>query len=297
MRAGWALAAALLAGLWTSDAGAEDVASPPAAPKAPRPADAEEGPSAEDALAAAEKHAAEYLFEEALAAADDALQRGGLARHAYARAWWVRATSLAAQNRPQDAREAFVQALAADPGRTIDPRLGPRIRTPFYQAQSFWKQQPEAPGLSASTVERGGERVLRVTLVDPRGWVSQIEIGQRPSDHARFDVWRGEARGAIEIRAAADSGPLEVFARATDERDNVVFEVGSPERPVGAAARIGAIARPEGPARVAPSPPLTSSALPAPSESSSLFESPVFWIVTGVVVTAAAVSIPVALSQ
>lgn len=279
----WAVAAGMWALAVASPATAQD------APPSPPSSDA-----ALAALAEAEAKANEYLFEEALARADVALQEGGLARAPHARALWVRAHALAALNRPDEARAGFIRALAVDPTRPIDPMLGPRIRTPFYRARSFWRGQPRPAGLTIAAIEAGDGRALRVTLVDPLTWATRVELAQRVPPEQGFAARRAPVAGAPWITPAVSAdGVLEVYARATDARDNVIFEVGTPAHPVRTTARLGVVGPPPAPPADVAAP---SAIPPLAPEETSVFESPVFWIVTGVVVTAAAVTVPVALS-
>jgi len=237
----------------------------------------------------AESSLREYVFDRALAEVEAALSSGGLSLDLLRRALKVRAESLSALNRPEDAQQAYARLLSIQPDFDIDDRLGPRIRSPFFDARAFLDEQAERPGLTLSIRENRSGRV-HVRVHDPLSMIGKVVVHHRPrGGRGAYSAVALSARGGIV--PLSDGGAHEVYVRALTPEKSVAFELGAPAKPVS--TEIPGTTTTALPARhkthSAPLRP-TRPAVPRArsGSSSSVFESPVFWVIAGVVVTGAA---------
>ncbi len=263
-----ALPFALVAALFTVVDGisGEASAAPPLAAASPaKPV------AASQDVELAEQLYAKLEYDQANAAADRALKQRGLTHDQLVRATRVLALTHAVLDHGDASREAFVQLLAYDADFQVDQNLGPKVSTPFMEARGFWRAQPQKPGLVTTPLLRTNEPgTLKVTTRDPTHLVKKLSVGYRWSSSGEFTVSAASAgEGATIEVPAPPSGKtrLDYFVQAMDERDDVVFENGSPLVPKSAFAEGGAVAA---------------------TQKTTVFASPVFWIAAGVVVAGGA---------
>jgi hypothetical protein len=183
----------------------------------------------------------------------------------------------AALGHEDQAREEFIEILTYASDFQVDPNLGPRVTAPFLEARGFWRAQPEKPGMEvAASLHAAGPGTLRVVTRDPTHIVKSGTVGFRwgssipfttapltvsgPGDGAAFDV----------PEHPAGTARLEYYAQVFDDRGNAVMEVGNPTAPKSAVVDMPKVV--------------------APPPSKSIFASPIFWTVAGVVVAGAAVT-------
>lgn len=236
-------------------------------------------PTARD-LEAAEQAYANLDYAEAGKLADQMLARRGLTHSQLVRATRLRALAQAALGQEAQARDAFVALLAYDPDYRIDSNLSPRIQASFFEARGFWRGQPSRPGVEATTqLASRDEGTLRVTLRDPTRLVAGLRVGFRWGASGEMTVrpLPPSENASIQVPPPpAGVRRLDYFVQALNDRDAVVFEAGSPEAPKSTVA-LG---------------PASEGAAPGRSEpSSSLFSSPLFWVIAGAVVAGGATSV------
>ncbi len=267
-----AVAFSLLAALATPNA----VAAPPRAPMGPIPPPAD---AATD-LALAEKFYADLDYDRANLVAARVADGHDLSHNELVRAMRILALTDAALGHTDQAREEFIQILTYVPDFQVDPNLGPRVTAPFFEARGFWRAQAEKPGIEVkATVHADGPGTLRVVTRDPTHIVKRGSVGYRwgtsvpyqtaplavsgPGDGVVFDV---PERPANVFR-------LDYYAQVFDDHGNAVMEVGNPAAPKSAMVEVPKVI------------------VAAKTESSrSIFASPIFWTIAGVVVAGAAVT-------
>jgi hypothetical protein len=269
-------------------AGSAFAAPPPHAAKAPPPPPPAPAPVATpvpaagsvDAatdLAASEKAYANLDYDNANLVAARVLNDKGLTHDQLVRALRVLSLTDAALGHEDQAREEFIELLTYAADFQVDPNLGPRVTAPFLEARGFWRAQPQKPGVEVTpSVHADGPGTLRVVTRDPTHIVKTGSVGFRwgsteayttaplavsgPGDGIAFDV---PERPANVTR-------LDYYAQVFDERGDAVMEVGNPTSPKSAVVD------------------LPKGAAVAAAGGHSIFASPIFWAVAGVVVAGAA---------
>lgn len=237
--------------------------------------------SADDAkgssVDAAEDAYAKLDYDTANKAAKEAIETGHLSHDELVRAQRVLAVSHAVLDRGDEARQAFIDLLGFDPEFKVDPNLGPKVTTPFFEARGFWRGQSKQPGVEVKVegrVSTGGSLVIAIR--DPRHIVKAAELGYRWGPSGEFQKKKLATNGSSTIDFAGAPGTetrLDYYISATDDRENVVLAAGAPSAPKNHIfeAAAGGSGGPQ-----------------APKEKKSVLGSPVFWGVTGGVVAAAA---------
>jgi len=235
----------------------------------------------------AETSLREYVFDEALAQVERALSVGGLSLDLLSRALKVRAESLSALNRPEDAQRAYAQLLSVQPDFDIDARLGPRIRSPFFDARAFLDEQAMRPGLTVSIrADRPGR--IDVRMHDPLAMVGQVVVHHRPLGGRAYTAVKLPRRGGI--LPLPDGEPHELYVQALTPQRSVAFALGGPAEPMSTEVAGTTSTAPPARHKNRPARRLTRPSPPPhrPESAGSVFESPVFWVIAGVVVTGAA---------
>jgi hypothetical protein len=188
------------------------------------------------------------------------------------RAYRVLAVTHAVLDHDDEAREAFIVLLTLDPEHKVDPNLGPRVTAPYQEAKGYWRAQTVKPGLDVTVTVRAGEGgVVRVAVRDPTKIARKVTVGHRWSAHGEFSLRSAPVAEAITIDVPPpppDRTRLDYYVSATDERDGVVFEHGTPANPKSSFTE----ARP-------------ALASRSRDEGSSIFASPVFWIAGAVLLS------------
>ncbi len=228
----------------------------------------------------AEQAYANLDYPEANKIAERVVKQRGLNHDQLIRGYRVLALTYAVLDKEVPAKDAFVALLTYDPDFQVDANLGPRVQTPFFEARGFWRAQSGKPGIEASTVLRPKEPgTIRITTRDPSHVVKKVNVGFR---------WGATEEMTVRTVAVGDNVPVEVpppppgttrldyYTQAVDDRDDAVFEVGNAGSPKSAVVQVDQV-------RV----------VQAASGGGGVFSSPVFWIITGVVVAGAATAIGV----
>ncbi len=230
-------------------------------------------------LALAEKYYANMDYERANLMAARVKGIVGLKHAELVGALRLLALTDAALGHEDQAREEFIEVLTYQADFQVDPNLGPRVTAPFLEARGFWRAQPERPGMEvAVTVHADGPGSLRVTTRDPTRIVKSGVVGFRwgsSTPFAKFPLAVGDGIVFDVPERPANLARLDYFAQVLDDRGDVIMEVGSPTSPKSAVVDV----------------PKTAVVLTATSEKkTSIFASPIFWTVAGVVVAGAAVT-------
>jgi hypothetical protein len=210
-------------------------------------------------------------YEKANELAEKVLKQRNLTHDQLVRASRVVAVTSAILGKEEAARDAFLRLLVFDPDYTVDAALGPKVSTPFIEARGQFRALPSKPGLDVVANVRADGGQLRVTTRDPTHIAKKVLVGYRwtsAGDYTLSQINVGE--GTVEVAAApAGRNRLDFYAQALDERDDAIFEAGSPQDPKSAFAQPAPVAREV-----------------VVTKSGSVFSSPAFWIVTGVILAA-----------
>lgn len=237
------------------------------------------GATAAQDIEAAEQAYANLDFPEANKMAERIARTKGLSHDQLVRTYRLLALTYSVLDKEAQAKDAFIQLLTYDPDYQVDTNLGPKVQTPFFEARGFWRGQSAKPGLDVSTVLRPREAgVLRVTLRDPTHIVKKVAVGFRWGSATEMTARTMAVAEAsqVEIPAPpAGSTRLDYFVQALDDRDDAVFELGNLSSPKSAVVDVERV-------RVVGGGPVQEE------KGSSVFASPVFWILAGVVVAGGA---------
>jgi hypothetical protein len=190
---------------------------------------AEEQPviTATAGLAAAEQAYQEVDFATMHEQATRALAAGGATRDETARLYVLDGISAAALGQDDEAKRAFVAALAVDPTLKLDRNLSPKIRGPYLEAQGYWGAYPERLGLTARVASDGAH--LTVEIVDPRHLATKVALHARSGGSAEYAETAADAVHEVRFALPDDARHQgsEYFASLLDANQNVLAELGS----------------------------------------------------------------------
>ncbi|WP_394839297.1 hypothetical protein LVJ94_20640 [Pendulispora rubella] len=230
----------------------------------------------DDELADAEKLIANVDFEGAIPVLERISKRNGLSHEQLIRVYRNLATAHAVVGHANVARDIFVKLIAIDPDFKIDQNMSPRVKAPYFEARGSWSAQSIKPGIEASSqVHRGSDSRIVVTLRDPTRMASKVVVGYHWEGSDPFTVKTSGATATttLVVPPPKDKATyLEVYAQALDGNDGVLFESGSPTKPIVTEAPPAA---PDG---------ALNSVDGSDRNSKSVFASPVFWVVAGAVI-------------
>ena len=227
----------------------------------------------------AEKHYSSLEYDQASRTAVLVLKQKGLAREQMIRTYRVLALSLAALDRGDESRSAFVTLLAMDPDFQVDSNLGPRFTSPFFEARGYWRGQAVKPGVEAQSAPKPGESAaVRVTLHDPTHIARKVTVMARwappANEYASYNVPpAAETSQNVSVGTPPKGASrLEYYVSVTDSNENIVMEAGNVSSPRSAQL----------PTEAAPTP---SGAVIGGGENrksgGGIFSSPAFWVVLG----------------
>lgn len=216
-------------------------------------------------------------YEQANATAQAVLKRRGLSHDELVRTYRILAVTYAVLDKAEQAKETFVKLLAVDPTYEADPNLGPRVSDPFLEARGYFRAQGQKPGLTVDPQVRLEGGTLRVIAKGPPRFVRRIVVSYRwGSSGAMNSHTIASSEGAVDVvKAPAGANRLDYFVVAQDENENEVMVRGSKVAPLSVF--------PES------APKNAGGAGGAQAEQGrSIFASPIFWIIGGVVVAGGA---------
>jgi hypothetical protein len=235
-------------------------------------------------LSAAEQAYVDLDFERANSLADAFVKRGGLSHAQLVRAYKVLGRSHAILDHDEAARDAFVKLLTYSPSEKPDRDLPPRVTVRMEEARGVLAGYPSQPGIEVTPVLVPGDGgSLRVTTRDPTHVVQKVFVGWRWGTAGEFSTQAPVVGDGIEVplsSAPPGAARLDYYAGATDDRGDVVFEVGNV-----AAPKTALVPLPPAPPPPPPSPLFAGPTAGARERSGkSIFASPLFWAVAGAVV-------------
>jgi hypothetical protein len=224
-------------------------------------------------LESAEQAYANLDYDQANKLADKLSKTKGLSHDQLVRTYRILARTHAILDHENAARDAFILLMTYDPEEKGDPNQPPKVQSAFMEARGFWRGQSVKPGIEvAANVSAHTAGTLRVTTHDPTHVVKKVQVGHRWGSSGNFRTATppvGDAQVVDVPAPPANVLRLEFYAQALDDKDNVVFESGNPGAPKSQTAE----QQPSGPG--GPGGPLG----PGGEKSSSVFSSPVFWVV------------------
>lgn len=266
---GIALAIVLATGLGGSVASAKPQPPPP-------PADVE----------TAEQLYTKLDYDKANDVATRVLKKSSLSHDQMVRATKIQAITFAILGKDEEAKDAFLQLLIFDPEYTVDANLGPKVSGPFMEARGEYRALPSKPGVEVTPNVRSDGGQLRVVTRDPTKLAKKVNVGWRwtsTGDYSVTTISVGE--GAVEVAAApAGRTRLDYYAQALDDHENAVFEAGNAGVPKSAFAEAG----PKPVAGGGAVKPVPGPGTGEDKKSGGVLSSPLFWIITGVVVAGGA---------
>jgi len=252
-------------GKWVVAASPHVWAAPPtkAPPPPPPPADVE----------TAEQLYGKLDYEAANSVAERVVKLKGQSHDQLMRAYRILAITHAVLDNEEKARDAFIMLLTLDPDFQLDTNLGPKVSTPFSEAKGHWKAQPTKPGIEVQVAVRAQEAgVLRVTTRDPTKMVKKVTVAYRWGNSGEFTTSTIAVGDGVAVEVAA-SPPgktrLDYYVQASDERESVVLESGTPQVPKTAFAEAKGAGGGGG-----------------KDSGGGFVGSPTFWIIAGAVVVA-----------
>lgn len=225
------------------------------------------GAVAQSPLADAERSYVAVDFDATLRHATRALEEGGHPPNELARIYELIGVAKETLRDYDGAKAAFLRLLALRPDARTHEVLAPTARGSFLEARGFWAAQQERLGVRVDISSETG--ALRISLSDPIQMARRVVIRARaPNARAFVQTERPAARN-MSWNAPGLEGQTwaSYILRVLDEHGNTLLEIGSEESPETVGQRRGRGEEEE--------------------ESGSIFASPWFWIVTGVVVAGA----------
>jgi hypothetical protein len=213
-------------------------------------------------------------YDKANEVAERFLKKRNLSHDQLVRAYRVLAVTHAILGKEDQAREAFLRLLVLEPDYTVDTNLGPKVSTPFVEARGQFRTLPSKPGIEVTANVRDSGGQLRIVTRDPTHVAKKVSIGYRwtaSGDYTVSTVSIGE--GTVEVSAApAGRTRLDYYALALDDRENAVFEAGTPAAPKS--SFVDASARPA----------TGGGAAAGADKGGSVLSSPLFWVLAGAAV-------------
>lgn len=250
-------------------------AAPPKGGKSKTSAVAPAPPAAD--VETAEQLYQKLEYEQANATCLVLLKRKGLSHDELVRTYRILAVTYAVLDKEDLAKETFLKLLAVDPTYEADPNLGPRVSDPFLEARGYFRAQNQKPGLTVEPQIRTDGGTIRVIAKGPPRFVRRIVVSYRwGTSGAMNERVVPAAEGNVDVvKAPAGANRLDYFVIAQDENENAVMVRGSKDAPIS----VFSDAAPKGGAGAPGA---------KTEEGRSVFASPIFWIITGVVVAGGA---------
>lgn len=234
-------------------------------------------------VVAAEQAYVDLDFDKAVQLAEAVAARGGLTHAELVRTYALLGRAQAVLDHDSEARDAFVKLLTYSPDEKEDRNLPPRVTTRLAEARGVLSGYPSRPGIEVlpTLVASGAGDALRVITRDPTHVVQRLVVGWRWGDAPTFSTASPIPAAEVEVPlppAPPSATRLDYYASALDDRDNVVFEVGTAAAPKSAFTPSPPVA----PAVLAP---LVHSEPPREGAAGrSIVGTPTFWAITAGVV-------------
>lgn len=178
--------------------------------------------------------------------------------------------------RPAEAEQAYLRLLAIEPDRPVDPSLSPRLRPPFFEARGFWAATTNRLGARVTLVDRSNPH-FNLHLSDPLSMAGSIAFHYRPAGASEYTTVERPVSGVVRIPAEGigEVPTVEYYLEVLDPHRNTIVSEGR------------AVAPSELPN---PRRPVEDPGDGTGEDGGSVFESPWFWGVVGVLAAGALVA-------
>lgn len=179
---------------------------------------------AEAALAASDWPLAVERAEAALAA-------GGLPVAQWTQLQRVLGIARARLGEGEQARRAFICALALEPGLRLSSGEVVEVRSPFMEARGFWSEQPDR--LSATATLSEDQLALIVSLVDPAALTARVLVRVRAVGQSQFVEFSFAPSSSflVPLDALKPTRGVEFSLALIDENANRLWALGSDAQP------------------------------------------------------------------
>jgi len=157
-----------------------------------------------------------------------ALLQGGNDRAATGELYLLWATAAAALDLTEEARDAFLHALAVNPELKLDRSLSPKIRAPYQEARGALTGADGKAPLEVALQRR--DRQLEIRVHDAQSLATQVELAMRRSESQPFTQQRFHVT-PTRLVTLAGPGELRLFVRLLDSNGNVLLELGNEAEP------------------------------------------------------------------
>lgn len=179
-------------------------------------------------LSDARRAYAEVDYEHTRSLAAAAIQHGDNDRASTAELYLLWATAAAAVDKPDEARQAFSFALAANPELKLDRDLSPKIRAPYLEARGALSSADDKPPLDVALRPRKHE--LELTLHDALLVAAKLVVSTRVADGTPFSRRQFEAAPTRRV-PKPPGAELQFFVQVLDRYGNVLLDLGTEEEP------------------------------------------------------------------
>jgi len=180
-----------------------------------------------EGLAETQRAYAEVDYDRTRRLAKEAIERGDHDRAATGELYLMWGLAAAALEQTEEARSAFLYALAVNPELKLDRSLSPKMRAPYLEARGSAAAADGKSPLELS-IKRGNQ-ALELVLRDSLSVAGTLELDTRSDDGASFTKRTfAAASRRIPIRASSE---IQAYARVLDRYGNVLYEQGSETDP------------------------------------------------------------------
>lgn len=176
----------------------------------------------------AQKSYAAVDYEATRALASEALERGGNDRASTGQLYLLWATAAAALDHSDEARRAFVFALATNPALKLDRSLSPKMRAPYLEARGALSGTDGKPPLEVTLQRR--KRELELGLHDTLQVAASILLATRADETLPF-VHQSVEAAPVKRLPTPQGAELQFFLQVLDRHGNVLFELGTEDEP------------------------------------------------------------------
>jgi hypothetical protein len=193
-------------------------------------------------LAASERAFDDVDFATAYDQAVRAIEAGGATRDETARLYVLVGRTAAALGRAEEAKRAFIVALAVDPNLKLEQTLSPKIRAPYLEALGYWGAHSERLELAAKA--SADKARISVKLVDPAHLATKIALRVDVAGAGHDEAFVTDAKGSVNFNLSREASTrgFDYFVQAVDDHKNVLAELGTdsdPRQERGAGATTG----------------------------------------------------------
>jgi hypothetical protein len=213
------------------------------------------------AQAPAERALSRGDFAKARELAEAALQAGAVKPAQWTSLQHTLGVASAHLGEAEQARRAFVCALALDPDLRLPADESVDVRSPFMEARGFWSQHAQRLAASASLSE--DRQALVVSLVDPAALVARVLVQARGVGQSRFVEFALPTASSmlLSLEQLPTQAGVEFTLALIDENANRLWQLGSEDAPLSS-GRAHSQPEPTGEPQPA-APPLPPPAAPA----------------------------------